>query len=109
MARHAWITTTLEQSPGSVALVATEGIVERARVRKDDYEIETLREAARRLSAVADAVLARRPGGQDRTGNGAGHRLAHPAGRIQPHGVRDDRGQRARTRRCRTRTPASEY
>ena len=57
VARHAWITTTLEQSPGSVALVATESIVERSRVVKDDYEIATLREAARRLSAVADAVL----------------------------------------------------
>jgi Xaa-Pro aminopeptidase len=61
VARHAWITTTLERSleqPSRVALVATEGMVERSRVRKDDYEIETLREAARRLSAVAVAVLA---------------------------------------------------
>ena len=55
--RHAWITARLEQSPGTVALVATESIVERSRVVKDDYEIATLREAARRLSAVADAVL----------------------------------------------------
>lgn len=57
VARHAWITATLEQSPGPVTLVATEGIVERSRVLKDDYEIGTLREAARRLSAVAAAVL----------------------------------------------------
>ena len=39
-------------------LVATEGVVERARVRKDDYEIATLREAARRLSGVAEQVIA---------------------------------------------------
>jgi Xaa-Pro aminopeptidase len=32
-------------------------MVERLRVRKDDYEIATLREAARRLSAVAAGVL----------------------------------------------------
>jgi Xaa-Pro aminopeptidase len=57
VARHAWMTTALEQAPGAGTLVATEGIVERSRVRKDDYEIATLREAARRLSAVAEAVL----------------------------------------------------
>ena len=57
VARHTWITTALEQSPAFVALVATESLVERSRVVKDGYEIETLREAARRLSAVADAVL----------------------------------------------------
>src|SRR5262249_11449813 len=34
-------------------LVATAGLVERARVIKDDYEVAALREAARRLSAVA--------------------------------------------------------
>jgi Xaa-Pro aminopeptidase len=61
LARHGWLTTALERAAGradGVALVPTEGIVERARVRKDAYEIDTLREAARRLSAVAAGVLA---------------------------------------------------
>src|SRR4029077_2329077 len=42
--------------PG-LALVPTEHIVERLRVRKDEYEVETFREAARRLSTVADGVF----------------------------------------------------
>jgi Xaa-Pro aminopeptidase len=37
-------------------LIATEGIVERARLRKDAFEIATLREAAHRLAEVARAV-----------------------------------------------------
>src|SRR5262245_30412510 len=41
---------------GPVSLIPTDQIVERGRVRKDDYEIETMREAARRLSAVARSV-----------------------------------------------------
>ncbi|HMF97088.1 MAG TPA: Xaa-Pro peptidase family protein [Vicinamibacterales bacterium] len=39
-----------------ISLVPTDQIVERARVRKDDYEVATLREAARRLSSVARSV-----------------------------------------------------
>ena len=61
VARHLWITTSLAEeargTPNGVTLVATEGIVERARVRKDPDEIATLREAARRLSTVAAGVL----------------------------------------------------
>ena len=62
VARHNWLTQTLSaqsaiRSPQSaIDLVATESLVERARVRKDDYEIATLREAARRLSRVAASV-----------------------------------------------------
>ena len=56
--RHAWLTDTLARQAGvAPSLVATEGIVERARLCKDEYEVHTLREAARRLSAVAVAVL----------------------------------------------------
>jgi Xaa-Pro aminopeptidase len=40
-----------------MTLVPTEGVIERARIRKDAYEIATLREAARRLSVVAADVL----------------------------------------------------
>ena len=57
VARHLWLTTSLAEGR-AITLVPTEGIVERARVRKDIYEIATLREAARRLSTVADGVLA---------------------------------------------------
>jgi len=59
VARHQWLTSTLAASSReAVELVSTEGIVERARVRKDEYEIATMREAARRLSEVARAVVA---------------------------------------------------
>src|SRR5438034_564620 len=54
VSRHRWLTATLQDGGASPPeLVATEGLVERSRVRKDRYELETLREAARRLSAVA--------------------------------------------------------
>ncbi len=57
--RHRWLTATVAaEGPKDAELVATERLVERARVRKDPYEIATLREAAKRLSRVADAVPA---------------------------------------------------
>jgi Xaa-Pro aminopeptidase len=58
VARFDWLKATLagKASPAP-ELAATERIVERARVRKDPYEIATLREAARRLSHVAAAVV----------------------------------------------------
>jgi Xaa-Pro aminopeptidase len=57
--RYRWLTTTVAASgPADAELVATERLVERARVRKDPYEIATLREAARRLSLVASAAPA---------------------------------------------------
>ncbi|MBI3403451.1 MAG: aminopeptidase P family protein [Acidobacteria bacterium] len=63
VARHAWLTETLAGQGSQAGLVATEGIVESLRIRKDAYEIATLREAARRLSGVAQRVLAEvRPG-----------------------------------------------
>jgi Xaa-Pro aminopeptidase len=58
VARFDWLKATLAANVSALPeLVATERIVERARVRKDAYEIETLREAARRLSQVAAAVI----------------------------------------------------
>lgn len=54
--RYEWLSAALAAQPGS-KLVSTQGVVERARVRKDSYEIATLREAARRLSAVAAGVV----------------------------------------------------
>lgn len=58
VSRHLWLSRTLPHGETSGAeLVATEGIVERARAVKDDYEIATLRDAARRLSMVAKVVV----------------------------------------------------
>ncbi len=57
VSRHNWLTSTLAQSQRAPALVATEGIVERARLRKDAYELAVLREGARRLSDVARGVF----------------------------------------------------
>ncbi|MCU1385220.1 MAG: hypothetical protein JWL71_3917 [Acidobacteria bacterium] len=55
--RYHWLTATIDaDGPAGAELIATERCVERARVRKDSYEIATLREAARRLSAVAAAA-----------------------------------------------------
>jgi Xaa-Pro aminopeptidase len=56
VARHNWLRAALTAQASAVELVATERVVERLRVVKDDYEIETLREAARRLSRVAASV-----------------------------------------------------
>jgi len=56
VARHSWLTNTLAREKSNVSLVPTEGVVEAIRVRKDEYEIETLREAGRRLARVARAV-----------------------------------------------------
>jgi Xaa-Pro aminopeptidase len=57
--RYRWLTATMAAGgPADAELVATERVVERARVRKDPYEIATLRDAATRLSLVAAAVPA---------------------------------------------------
>src|SRR5262249_17289550 len=59
VSRYDWLARTLPGGATSgLELVSTEGIVARARARKDDYEIATFREAARRLSAVARQVPA---------------------------------------------------
>jgi len=56
VSRHHWLESTM--APLSAAeLVPVEQLVEGLRVRKDDYEIATLREAARRLSIVAATVV----------------------------------------------------
>jgi Xaa-Pro aminopeptidase len=50
-------TVAAPAAAGSARLVATEGLVERVRLRKDEHEIEMLRTGARLLSAVALDVL----------------------------------------------------
>ncbi len=63
VARHSWLQSTISNQSAisnqqsAIELVSTERIVERLRVLKDDYEIATLREAARRLSQVASGVI----------------------------------------------------
>jgi Xaa-Pro aminopeptidase len=60
VARYNWLCATLAGEP----LVPTENLVERLRVRKDEHETQILREAGRRVSAVARAVLAEIRAGQ---------------------------------------------
>ena len=57
VARHQWLGSALARGGSGVSLVPTDGLVEHARVRKDPFEIATLREAAARLSAVATRML----------------------------------------------------
>lgn len=51
--RWEWLRTALPET----TLVPTDGLVEGGRAVKDDFEIRTLREAARRLAAVVPTVL----------------------------------------------------
>ena len=57
VSRHAWLLKATGDSATSPQLVATEGLIERARARKDAYEVAVMREAAARLSAVASRVF----------------------------------------------------
>jgi Xaa-Pro aminopeptidase len=57
VSRLRWLEAGLH-GQGRIELVPTEGVVESARVCKDATEQATLREAARRLSAVLEGVLA---------------------------------------------------
>jgi Xaa-Pro aminopeptidase len=57
VSRHNWLANQLGKESPAPTLVPTEQIVERLRVRKDEHEIETFREAARRLSVVARGVF----------------------------------------------------
>jgi Xaa-Pro aminopeptidase len=67
VARHRWLERTLADEHAQASLHATERVIERLRVRKDDYEIATLREGARRLLQVADGLhRAVRPGRTER-------------------------------------------
>ena len=56
VSRHAWLLKALT-GEGSPELIATEGIVEHARLIKDPYELSVLREAGSRLSDVARSIL----------------------------------------------------
>jgi Xaa-Pro aminopeptidase len=57
VAKYDWWRTTTEQRRLPLVFRPTTGVVEQARIIKDASEIATLREAARRLDAVAAAAL----------------------------------------------------
>lgn len=57
VSRFEWLTRTLDPAGHRDPLVRSEGLVERARVRKDASEIAALREGGRRLAAVAAEVF----------------------------------------------------
>jgi Xaa-Pro aminopeptidase len=57
VARHRFLTRTLEQRSGKEELVDTDGLVEELRIAKDVWEIGRLRDGGERLSAVAKCIL----------------------------------------------------
>src|SRR6267154_1672810 len=57
VSRHNWLVGTLAAASSAPQLVPTEQVVEKIRVRKDDYELSMLRESARRLSEVTPGVF----------------------------------------------------
>ena len=57
VARHAWLETTLATAGPSPELVPTEGLVEGARVRKDEYELQTLKTAGSMLAEVVPRIV----------------------------------------------------
>jgi Xaa-Pro aminopeptidase len=67
VSRHDWLRRTIAARKLDIELRATERVVERARLVKDEYEQAVLREAAARLTEVADAAFAAvRRGEQER-------------------------------------------
>ena len=82
----------------ATTLVPTERMVERRRAVKDAVEIDTLREAARRLSQVARQAPSIRPRGAHRARDRGGHRRGNPGCRVRAAGLRDHRGVRPEQR-----------
>ena len=67
VARHGWWTRTAQARGLALEFVPAEGVVEGLRIVKDASEIAVLREAAKRLTPVAQAVLqSLRPGVAER-------------------------------------------
>ncbi len=67
VARHDWLRRTATARQLRFALRSTDGVVERARLVKDRMEVAALREAAHRLTPVADAAFSMvRPGVSER-------------------------------------------
>jgi Xaa-Pro aminopeptidase len=55
VARYEWLTPRIQKA--GITLQSTSRLVEEARIVKDEFEIDLLREAAARLSSVVDAAL----------------------------------------------------
>ena len=55
--RLSWLQAALSQDSERPALVATRGIIEAARLRKDEHELRALREGAHRLASAATQVF----------------------------------------------------
>jgi Xaa-Pro aminopeptidase len=84
VARHTWLQQRLESEYGPT-LIPAEGLIERARITKDAYEQSALREAARRLTGVAIALLEQvRPGRTEREVAGLIESLLRNAGFERP-------------------------
>jgi Xaa-Pro aminopeptidase len=58
VARHDWLQRTIRSRGLALTLVPTDGLVERARVVKDEYELEAMRNAASNLTGVAAEAIA---------------------------------------------------
>jgi Xaa-Pro aminopeptidase len=57
VSRHDWLISRLSASEEAPALIGTQGIVEAARILKDEYELSTLRTAASMLSDVVPGAI----------------------------------------------------
>jgi len=57
VARHSWLTSTLGAADAAPELLPTEGLVERLRAVKDDYELKTIRTAAEMLSQIVPGAI----------------------------------------------------
>jgi len=58
VSRFEWLRRAIESRALAVELRPVEGVVERARVVKDSYELEAMRKAASHLTLVADRAIA---------------------------------------------------
>lgn len=85
VARHDWLVRSAAAKRLGVAFHPTERLVERLRLVKDAAEVAALREAAHRLTAVADAAFrAVRPGTSERAVAGVIEAALREAGYERP-------------------------
>jgi len=85
VARHAWLERTLHARAPGIELLPTEQIVESARAIKDAFELSTIRDAASRLTPVAErALAAARAGARERDVAGAIEAALREAGFDRP-------------------------
>ena len=98
MARYDWLKATLGAAESGIALVPTEGVVERARARKDDLRIDDAQNRCGDAVSRRAGRDRRSPTRADRTGSRACHRRAAPPGRLRQDGVRYNCRRRAEQR-----------